>query len=77
MGSVAVLGGLAASRLPKTRSGKTLRRTIKVLVESATQGKFDAEAPYPPTIEDATAVDDARKSVNEWVKGRKGPKAKL
>ena len=71
------------SRLPKTRSGKTLRLTVKNLVENASQGKFDAEAVFPPTIEDVTVVEEARQSINEWMRNRtrqqdrRGPKAKL
>lgn len=60
VGAIATLGGLVCARLPKTRSGKTLRRTVKVLVENASKGDWDKEAPFPPTIEDVTAVDDAR-----------------
>ena len=70
VGRIAVLGGLSTSRLPKTRSGKTLRRTVKVLLENAAAGKWDAEAPYPPTIEDASVVDEVRKSVNDWTKSQ-------
>ncbi|MGH7212761.1 MAG: AMP-binding enzyme, partial [Acetobacteraceae bacterium] len=40
-------------RLPKTRSGKILRSTIR--------GIADGEAPgVPPTIEDAGALDEVR-----------------
>lgn len=79
IGAIATLGGLVSARLPKTRSGKTLRRTIKTLVENAVIGKFEAEAPFPPTIEDVTAVDDARARINEHFQagGTKGVKAKL
>ena len=45
---------------------KTLRRTVKDLVENASMGKYDAPAAYPPTIEDVSAVDDARKHINEY-----------
>jgi propionyl-CoA synthetase len=79
IGAIASLGGLVSARLPKTRSGKTLRRTIKTLVENAVIGKYDAEAPFPPTIEDATAVDDARLQINTYFKagGAKASKPKL
>ncbi|KAL8276541.1 hypothetical protein RQP46_011031 [Phenoliferia psychrophenolica] len=66
VGAFAALGGLVCGRLPKTRSGKTLRRTVKDLVENASMGKYEAPAAYPPTIEDVTAVDDARKHINEY-----------
>jgi propionyl-CoA synthetase len=58
------------SRLPPTdgwmMSRKTLRRTVKDLVENASLGKYDAPAAFPPTIEDVTAVDDARLHINEY-----------
>ena len=45
------------------------------------QGKYDDQVTVPPTIEDATAVDDARKNINEYFKtksaGRSSVKAKL
>ncbi|KAK4702650.1 propionyl-CoA synthetase, partial [Phenoliferia sp. Uapishka_3] len=66
IGPFAALGGLVCGRLPKTRSGKTLRRTVKDLVENASMGKFDAPAAFPPTIEDVTAIDDAREHINEY-----------
>jgi propionyl-CoA synthetase len=47
-------------------SRKTLRRTVKDLVENASLGKYDAPAAFPPTIEDVTAVDDARLHINEY-----------
>lgn len=45
---------------------KTLRRTVRDLVENASVGKFDAPAAYPPTIEDVSAVEDARKHINDY-----------
>lgn len=78
IGSIATLGGLVCGRLPKTRSGKTLRRTVKDLVEHASVGDWDASAAYPPTIEDVSAVDDARRAINEYFKAKKqGGRAKL
>lgn len=77
VGSIATLGGLVCGRLPKTRSGKTLRRTVKELVENASVGKYDAEAKYPPTIEDVSAVEDARKAINEYFQAKKVGKSKL
>lgn len=62
--------------MPKTRSGKGLRRTIKELVENAVEGKWDAPAAYPPTIEDVSVVDKAREAINTYFK-EKGPVAKL
>ncbi|ORY72401.1 putative amp-binding enzyme [Leucosporidium creatinivorum] len=79
VGSIATLGGLVCGRLPKTRSGKTLRRTVKDLVEHASVGEWDANAAYPPTIEDVSAVEDARKAINAYFKAKKegAPRAKL
>ena len=48
-----------------------MRRTVKDLVENASIGKFDAPAAFPPTIEDVTAVDDARKHINAYFKAEK------
>ncbi|KAM0788588.1 hypothetical protein ACM66B_001710 [Microbotryomycetes sp. NB124-2] len=78
VGAIATLGGLTVTKmLPKTRSGKVLRRTVKELVENASQGKLDAQVGFPPTIEDASTVDEARKVVNEWFKQRQAGKTKL
>ncbi|HEY9055515.1 MAG TPA: propionyl-CoA synthetase, partial [Aurantimonas sp.] len=43
-------------KLPKTRSGKVLRRTMKAIVD---HDPFDT----PATIEDASAIDDVRRAV--------------
>ena len=58
-----VIGPVAAfktafvvSRLPKTRSGKTLRGTMKNIVH----GK---DFTTPPTIEDVSALDDIRNAI--------------
>ncbi|KAK4053531.1 hypothetical protein OIV83_001699 [Microbotryomycetes sp. JL201] len=78
VGAIAALGGLTVTKLlPKTRSGKVLRRTVKELVENASQGKLDAPVGYPPTIEDASTVEEARKVVNAWFKQRQATKSKL
>ncbi|KAH8916775.1 putative acyl-CoA synthetase [Atractiella rhizophila] len=77
IGSIATLGGIAVSRLPKTRSGKTLRRTIRTLVENASVGEYHKPAPFPPTIEDASIVEDARGAINKVFEARGATKAKL
>lgn len=74
IGAIATLGGLVTGRLPKTRSGKTLRRTIRELVENASKGDFEGKASFPPTIEDETVVHEARKIINDYFKAG-GPKA--
>lgn len=80
IGTIATLGDLVcAPRLPKTRSGKTLRRTVKDLVKNAAKGRLDAPASYPPTIEDVGVVEEVRQVVNAYF-SQKGPekvKAKL
>jgi propionyl-CoA synthetase len=48
---------LVVDKLPKTRSGKVLRRTMKAIVD-----RDDYET--PATIEDATALDDIRRAVS-------------
>ena len=47
-------------KLPKTRSGKTLRHTLKKIVDGHKIEKI------PPTIEDASVFADIEKSVREY-----------
>ncbi|RZL98558.1 MAG: propionyl-CoA synthetase, partial [Sphingomonas sp.] len=47
---------VVVDRLPKTRSGKILRGTMKKIVD---QTPFD----MPATIEDAAALDDLRRAL--------------
>lgn len=85
VGAIASLGGIVQGRgmIPKTRSGKTLRRVLRELVENATRGEFDAAVGVPSTVEDAAVVEVAREKVREYFKevGGKhmaeGAKAKL
>jgi propionyl-CoA synthetase len=58
--------------IPKTRSGKTLRRVLRDLVENATHQEFDKEVNVPSTIEDQEAVNVAREKVREYfdIKGK-------
>lgn len=58
--------------IPKTRSGKTLRRVLRDLIENATHDDFDREVNVPSTIEDQDAVNVAREKVREYfiVKGK-------
>lgn len=59
--------------IPKTRSGKTLRRVLRELVENAVHGEFDKEVSVPSTVEDASVVGVARDMVKDYfsVKGHK------
>lgn len=78
IGPIASLGGMIQGRgmIPKTRSGKTLRRVLRELVENGTQGAFEAPVGIPPTVEDVEVVEKARAAVREYFEGRQG-KAKL
>lgn len=73
IGAIASLGGMIQGKcmIPKTRSGKTLRRVLRELIENATHGEFDQEVQVPSTIEDADAVEVAKKKIKEYfdVKG--------
>ncbi|KAL5348791.1 hypothetical protein ACLOAV_006213 [Pseudogymnoascus australis] len=54
IGAIASLGGAIQGRnmIPKTRSGKTLRRVLRELLENAVVGEFGAEVKVPATVED-------------------------
>lgn len=58
--------------IPKTRSGKTLRRVLRELVENATHGEFDKEVQVPSTIDDREAVEVASAKVKEYFRVRGG-----
>lgn len=81
IGAIANLGGMIQGRgmIPKTRSGKTLRRCLKELVENGTNGEYDKEVQVPATVEDKDVVEVARKKVKEYFEKRGGGtlKAKL
>jgi propionyl-CoA synthetase len=74
IGAIASLGGIIQGKgmIPKTRSGKTLRRVLRELIENATHGDMDKEVAVPSTIEDREAVEIARGKVKEYfeVKGK-------
>jgi propionyl-CoA synthetase len=65
IGAVAALGGVVQGQgmIPKTRSGKTLRRVLRELVENAVEGKFDRQVSVPATVEDAAVVEVAREKI--------------
>lgn len=81
IGAIASLGGIIQGRgmIPKTRSGKTLRRVLRELVENGVEGKYDLEVNVPATVEDKAVVEVARGCVKEYFETRKeeGLKAKL
>jgi propionyl-CoA synthetase len=68
IGAVASLGGMIVGRgmIPKTRSGKTLRRVLRELVENGVHGEFDKEVAVPSTVEDPEVVGVARERVREY-----------
>ena len=62
VGAFAKLHGIIfMDRLPKTRSGKILRGTMK----SITNGQ---EYKVPSTIEDLAALDEIKDAVETWAK---------
>lgn len=58
--------------IPKTRSGKTLRRVLRELVENAVHGDFDKEVQVPATVEDAAVVKVAREKIAEYFREKGG-----
>jgi propionyl-CoA synthetase len=52
--------------IPKTRSGKMLRRVLKEMAENAIRGDFEKEVAVPSTIEDASTLDAARVRIREY-----------
>ena len=73
IGAIASLGGMIQGRgmIPKTRSGKTLRRVLRELVENGNKGEYNARVGIPPTVEDADVVEKARTIVKEYFEERK------
>ncbi|KAI4196118.1 MAG: hypothetical protein LQ350_006754 [Teloschistes chrysophthalmus] len=76
IGAIASLGGLIHSHtpnslIPKTRSGKILRRVLRELVENGVRGEFDKEVVVPATVEDAGVVEGAREGVRGYFKEKK------
>ncbi|KAK5710029.1 hypothetical protein LTR17_019250 [Elasticomyces elasticus] len=78
IGPIANLAGFIAAPgiIPKTRSGKTLRRTLKEILENGVEGHFEKEPSYPSTIEDASVVGKAKEAVKEYFKTGEGSKIK-
>ncbi|KAL2872271.1 putative acyl-CoA synthetase [Aspergillus lucknowensis] len=68
IGAIASLGGMIQGQgmIPKTRSGKTLRRVLRELVENGARGEFGREVSVPPTVEDRAVVEVARERVREY-----------
>jgi propionyl-CoA synthetase len=74
IGGIATLGGIIQGKgmIPKTRSGKTLRRVLRELVENAVHEEFDKEVTWPATIEDVSVIEVARAKVAEYFKAKGG-----
>jgi len=74
IGAIASLGGMIQGKgmIPKTRSGKTLRRVLRELVENAVHGEFGKEVQIPATVEDASVVEVARGKIEEYFKEKGG-----
>ncbi|WEW55382.1 AMP-binding acyl-CoA synthetase [Emydomyces testavorans] len=74
VGAFASLGGMIQGKgmIPKTRSGKTLRRVLRELLENAVHGEFDRSVQVPSTIDDETAVQVARAKVREYFNKNEG-----
>ncbi|KAF2967753.1 hypothetical protein GQX73_g5831 [Xylaria multiplex] len=72
IGGIATLGGIIQGKgmIPKTRSGKTLRRVLRELVENAVHEEYEKEVQYPATIEDSSVIDVAREKVAEYFQHR-------
>ncbi|KAI7778576.1 hypothetical protein LA080_001997 [Diaporthe eres] len=70
VGGIATLGGIIQGKgiIPKTRSGKTLRRVLKELIENAVHEEFEKDIVWPATIEDVSTVETARGKIAEYFK---------
>ncbi|KAI0019358.1 AMP-binding enzyme [Xylariomycetidae sp. FL0641] len=74
IGGIASLGGIIQGRgmIPRTRSGKTLRRVLRELVENAVHEEYEKEVQCPATIEDASVISVARQKVKEYFEHKGG-----
>ena len=74
IGAIAALGGMIQGKgiIPRTRSGKTLRRVLRELLENAVYGRFEGEVQVPATVEDAGAVTLARIKIKEYFTAKGG-----
>ncbi|KAF8452977.1 hypothetical protein BGX38DRAFT_1091242 [Terfezia claveryi] len=78
IGAIASLGGVIQGNriIPKTRSGKILRRVVRELVENASSGDLDKSVGIPPTVEDAEVIERSKLAVKNYFSNRL-QKAKL
>ncbi|KAK4164811.1 acyl-CoA synthetase short-chain family member 3, mitochondrial [Cladorrhinum sp. PSN259] len=71
VGPIATLGGMIVADagkgiIPKTRSGKMLRRVLRELLENAVHGEVDKKVEVPSTVEDMGVVEVARGKVRRY-----------
>ena len=78
IGPIASLAGFISQPgiIPKTRSGKTLRRVLKELLENGVNGEFGKEVNVPATVEDPAVVEKAKGAVKEYFEKGEGKKVK-
>lgn len=78
IGPIATLAGFidAQGVIPRTRSGKTLRRTLKEALENAVAGDFDKDPSYPSTIEDPAVVEKSKAAVRDYFMNGAGKEVK-
>lgn len=69
IGNIASLSGMVVLRtpLPKTRSGKTLRRICRTYLENAVNGEPDKPVDIPATIEDPNVLPPLREATKAFV----------
>lgn len=74
VGAIASLGGMIRGKgmIPKTRSGKTLRRVLRELLENAVHDDFDKPVNIPSTVEDPSVVGVAREKIREYWHAKSG-----
>ena len=78
IGPIAMLGGFISKPgiIPKTRSGKTLRRCLREILENGLNGEHDKEITVPATVEDPAVVDKAKEASKEYFTKGAGAKTK-
>jgi propionyl-CoA synthetase len=78
VGAISSLAGvIILEKIPKTRSGKTLRRVLREIVEKGAFADWQSRLAVPATVEDPAHVDWAREKVKSWMTERTKAKAKL
>lgn len=74
IGPIAVLKGVVVvEKVPRTRSGKTMRRLMREMVENAYHG-LDKKVEVPATVEDVGSIEIVRERVEAWFVENTKPK---